>query len=180
MSVMKSLSILCVSCALALGATVTVPGSWTTSPGTSEPLPILTNSTLRDQELIGPEQFGSGTALLITKIAFRAFQGIQASHIDRLQNLPLVMAAQAEVHARLKRIELEKLTPRKYRLSMGPRGRHRAAGLVRLQPVSTGGPESDLKFLPGVNLGSVCSARCRTKRPCIIDAKAFKHSFELT
>jgi hypothetical protein len=75
MSVMKSLSILCVSCVLAMGAAVTVPGSWNSTAGTSEPLPILTNSTLRDQELIGPEQFGSGTALLITKIAFRAFPG---------------------------------------------------------------------------------------------------------
>jgi len=75
MSVMKSLTILCVSCVLAIGATLTVPGSWSTTAGTSEPLPILTNSTLRDQELIGPEQFGSGTALLITKIAFRAFPG---------------------------------------------------------------------------------------------------------
>ncbi len=75
MSVMKSISILCVSCALALGATVTVPGAWSSNAGTSEPLPILSNSTLRDQELIGPEQFGSGTALLITKIGFRAFPG---------------------------------------------------------------------------------------------------------
>ena len=75
MSVMKSLSIFCLSCAVALGATLTVPGSWSGTAGTSEPLPILTNSTLRDQELIGPEQFGSGTALLITKIGFRAFPG---------------------------------------------------------------------------------------------------------
>lgn len=52
-----------------------VPGAWTGTAGTSEPLPILTNSTLRDQELIGPEQFGSGTALLITKIGYRAFPG---------------------------------------------------------------------------------------------------------
>ena len=75
MSVMKWLLILCAFAAAAIGATVTVPGAWVNTAGTSEPLPIFTNSTLRDQELIGPEQFGSGTALVITKIAFRAFPG---------------------------------------------------------------------------------------------------------
>ena len=72
---MKWTFVLCGLCAAAMGATVTVPGAWTSTSGTSEPLPILTNSTFRDQELIGPEQFGSGTALLITKIGFRAFPG---------------------------------------------------------------------------------------------------------
>jgi hypothetical protein len=51
-----------------------VPGAWTTSSGTSDPLPILSNSNIRVQELIAPEQFGAGS-LLINQIAFRAFPG---------------------------------------------------------------------------------------------------------
>ena len=75
MSVIKSILMICALCSAAAAATVTVPGSWGSTAGTSQPLPILSNANFRYQQLIGPEQFGSGTALLITKIAFRAFPG---------------------------------------------------------------------------------------------------------
>src|ERR1019366_10385935 len=74
---------------------VVVPGAWISTSGTSEPLPILTNSTLRDQELISPEQFGSGTAILISKIGFRAFpnsgpvSGSATSLVVHLSTSPL-------------------------------------------------------------------------------------------
>jgi len=75
MSVIKSILVFCALCSLAMAAVVTVPGSWANTAGTSQPLPLLTNASFRYQQLVGQEQFGSGTALLITKIGFRAFPG---------------------------------------------------------------------------------------------------------
>ena len=56
-------------------STQVVPGSWTGSSGTRDNVPILNNSNIRIQELVGPEQFGSGTMISINQIAFRAFPG---------------------------------------------------------------------------------------------------------
>ena len=56
-------------------STQVVPGSWTGSSGTRDNIPILNNSNIRLQELVGPEQFGSGTMISINQIAFRAFPG---------------------------------------------------------------------------------------------------------
>jgi len=48
-----------------------VPGSWTGISGTNSSV-VGASSTLRFQELIGPQQFGTGT-LIINQIAFRAY-----------------------------------------------------------------------------------------------------------
>ncbi len=50
-----------------------VPGSWTSNSGTNSSVAGVSDSN-RYQELIGPQQFGSGT-LIINQIAFRAYPG---------------------------------------------------------------------------------------------------------
>ena len=50
-----------------------VPGSWFNNSGTNTSVAGVSNSN-RYQELIGPQQFGSGT-LIINQIAFRAYPG---------------------------------------------------------------------------------------------------------
>jgi len=53
---------------------VVVPGAWTNNSGTDDPLPVVSNFSHHVQELVGPEQFGSGM-LLLDQIAFRSFPG---------------------------------------------------------------------------------------------------------
>ena len=57
------------------GSTLVAPGGWTSSSGTNNAIGVISNSNSRYQELIGPEQFGSGTMISINQIAFRAFPG---------------------------------------------------------------------------------------------------------
>ena len=57
------------------GSTLVAPGGWTSSSGTNNTIGVISNSNNRYQELIGPEQFGSGTMISINQIAFRAFPG---------------------------------------------------------------------------------------------------------
>ena len=53
--------------------TKVLPGSWTNNSGTNASIAGVLNSN-RYQELIGPQQFGSGT-LIINQIAFRTYPG---------------------------------------------------------------------------------------------------------
>src|SRR5579872_2132190 len=50
------------------------PGAWFSSTGTNSALGVFSNLNIRYQELLGPQQLGSGT-IIINQIAFRAYPG---------------------------------------------------------------------------------------------------------